>query len=265
MWHERRDMGIETSPVQYRKLATSQCLMIFSFSLPPEPQFACTSESQSLTISTICACASGEEFCFRRLLDISYTIHQMDIQNTVNLMMDDLVVVARFDPNERLPKEEQIRCSIYAAIRPLFEVVCAERGYASIDEGGRTEADLFAYSSGGTPVWIEFKRCWWITGWNNKPPAQLEGWEADVAKLRSLPIVSDRYFVLVGMFDGDPLATSAIGLRKLTALINDFYPQHMIFSTVRNFSWRQGDGVTHLAAWVWRWSAGQSIAGFSGL
>src|SRR4051812_19276119 len=108
----------------------------------------------------------------------------MNFAAIIDTMLDDLALVARFQPNERLPKEEQIRCSMYAAIRPLYEIVCAERGYGSIDDGSRVEADLWAYTTGSTPVWIEFKRCWAIGGWNNKPPEQLRDWEADIEKLR---------------------------------------------------------------------------------
>jgi hypothetical protein len=61
----------------------------------------------------------------------------MNIPQLVEAMLADLVLVASSQPNERLPKEEQIRCSIYAAIRPSYRVVCAERGYASIDDGSR--------------------------------------------------------------------------------------------------------------------------------
>jgi hypothetical protein len=58
----------------------------------------------------------------------------MDVARIVDAVLDDLAVVASSTPNERLPKEEQIRCCIYAAIRPLFRVVCAERGCGSIDD-----------------------------------------------------------------------------------------------------------------------------------
>jgi hypothetical protein len=182
----------------------------------------------------------------------------MQIEMIINMVLDDLALVAQYQPNERLPKEEQIRCSMYAAVRPMYEIVCAERGYGSIDKGSRMEADLWAFTTGTVPVWIEFKRCWSIAGWNNKPPEQVRDWEADIAKLRSLPIQSDRYFVLVGLFDGDPLPANQSN-RKLASLIDTFYSPNLIHSAVRDFRWRQDDGITHLAAWVWFWQKGQQV------
>lgn len=39
----------------------------------------------------------------------------MDIRKIIDDMLEDLALVASSQPNERLPKEEQIRCSIYTA------------------------------------------------------------------------------------------------------------------------------------------------------
>jgi len=52
----------------------------------------------------------------------------MDVALIVDAVLDDLALVATSEPNERLPKEEHIRCCIYAAMRPQFRVVRAERG-----------------------------------------------------------------------------------------------------------------------------------------
>ena len=52
----------------------------------------------------------------------------MDVSSIVAAVLDDLALVATSQPNERLPKEEQIRCCIYAMIRPLYRVVCASAG-----------------------------------------------------------------------------------------------------------------------------------------
>jgi hypothetical protein len=96
----------------------------------------------------------------------------MDIRSIVDAVLDDLALVATSVPNERLPKEEQIRCCIYATIRHLFRVVCAERGYGTIDESSPTGCDLWASSPDRPPVWLEFKRCWSAKGWINKPPGR---------------------------------------------------------------------------------------------
>lgn len=183
----------------------------------------------------------------------------MDIAGVINAMLADLALVGTSQPNERLPKEEQIRCSIYAAIRPLYHIVCAERGYASIDDGSRIECDLWASSLGLSPVWIEFKRCWSAKGWVNKPPEQLRAWEADVAKLRQLSADTDRYFVLVGLFDCDPLCEKDSARSGIANNIRRFYPSRLVHSDSKPFAWRADDGLTQIGAWVWYWPSGDTV------
>jgi hypothetical protein len=178
---------------------------------------------------------------------------KLDVPTVIEAMLADLALVASSQPNERLPKEEQIRCSIYAAIRPLYHVVCAERGYASIDDGSRIECDLWAWSPGVSPVWIEFKKCWSAKGWNNKPPEQLGDWERDLGKLRQLAIDTDRYFVLVGLFDCDPLCERDSARTPVAGNIRTFYPSKLIHSASKPFTWRAADGLNCIGAWVWHW------------
>jgi hypothetical protein len=183
----------------------------------------------------------------------------MDIPKVIDAMLTDLALVASSQPNERLPKEEQIRCSIYAAIRHLYHVVCAERGYASIDDGSRIECDLWASSPGAREVWFEFKRCWSAKGWVNKPPEQLRDWEADVEKLRQLSIDAERYFVLVGLFDCDPLCKQDSAGSGIANNIRRFYPMQLVHCDSKPFTWRTGDGMSRIGAWVWRWPSGVAI------
>lgn len=184
----------------------------------------------------------------------------MDESRIVNAVLEDLAIVAASLPNERLPKEEQIRCCIYAAIRPFFLVVCAERGYASIDDRSRIECDLWASSPGEAPVWLEFKRCWSASGWINKPPEQLRHWEADLNKLRAVPNESVRYFVLVGFFDFDPLSEAESAHSGVVRNIREFHASQLLYRVSREFEWRDGDGISWVGAWVWRWDSGVSIA-----
>jgi hypothetical protein len=188
----------------------------------------------------------------------------MNIAEIVSQVLDDLATVATTTPNERLPKEEQLRCSVYAAMRPHFKVVCVERGYASIDEGSRTECDLWAHSPGKAPVWLEFKRCWFIKsvkGWNNKPPEQLACWQSDRNKLRRLPVESERYFLLVGCFDFDPLDDDASQYSRVIQNIRGFHAAHLVHRASRPFTWRPNDGISWVGAWVWRWASGAVVEG----
>lgn len=183
----------------------------------------------------------------------------MNIPAVIDAMLADLALVASSQPNERLPKEEQIRCSIYTAIRPLYKVVCAERGYASIDDGSRIECDLWASSPGISPVWMEFKRCWSAKGWVNKPPEQLRDWQADIGKLGKIAVDAERYFVLVGLFDCDPLCEQQSARSAIANNIRRFYPSRLVHSASKPFTWRTDDGLNCIGAWVWHWPTGAAV------
>ena len=83
----------------------------------------------------------------------------MDVAAAADYVFKELLAVAKHAPNERLPKEEQSRCCLYAFLRPQFDVVCVERGYRSIDESGRSECDLVAICGDNPEVWVELKHC----------------------------------------------------------------------------------------------------------
>jgi hypothetical protein len=184
----------------------------------------------------------------------------LHVTHVVQAVFDNLALVATSEPNERLPKEEQIRCCIYATIQPQFRVVCAERGYASIDEGSGSECDLWASSSERVPMWLEGKRCWSVSGWNNKPSEQLRDWETDLNKLRKVPVTSERYFLLVGFFDFNPdnEKTSHSGVVQN---IRQFYVGRLVYSNSQKFAWRTNDGITWVGAWVWHWPPGTVVEG----
>ena len=188
-------------------------------------------------------------------------ISHMDIACVVNDIIKDLSLVASTEPNERLPKEEQIRCSVYAALRPSYQVVCAERGYGSIDDGIRTECDLFARNPNQPDVWIELKTCWSAEGWVNKPSEQVRSWNVDVAKLRVLPVSSDRYFLLVGCFDCDPLDMSKSSPNSVVRNIGVFQADMLVRGASRPFRWRVDDGITWMGIWAWHWPGGSIIDG----
>jgi len=183
----------------------------------------------------------------------------MDVVRVVRTVLDDLALVAASEPNERLPKEEQTRCCIYAAIRPLFRVVCAERGYGPIDDRSRTECDLWASSPDRPPTWLELKHCWSASGWVNKPPEQLGYWAADLDKLRKLPAASERYFLLVGFFDFDPLDAAESSHSKVIQNVHQFHGGRLVHRASREFAWRTDDGISWVGAWVWHWPVGALV------
>lgn len=81
----------------------------------------------------------------------------MNLKGLVEDIFGDLQVVEKSLPNERLPKEEQIRSRLYASLLEECEAVCVERGYNSIDDQSLVECDLWAKDTEGRESWIELK------------------------------------------------------------------------------------------------------------
>jgi hypothetical protein len=181
-----------------------------------------------------------------------------DVEAIINDVFEDLRLVAWADPNERLPKEDQIRSRIFASIRAEFKVVCAEKGYTSIENGGRKECDLWAVSKKGQVTWIEFKRCWYAKGWNNKPSEQYGTWLDDLRRLGKAKIDSHRYFFLFGFFDFDPRKPSRGG-NRLMMRVRSVDAEGLVHNKVEPFQWRNGKLVAHMAAWAWHWRPGIQV------
>ena len=183
----------------------------------------------------------------------------MDLNALAQQIIQELLVVADSDPHERLPKEEQTRCITYAALRPAFRSVCAERGYCSVDEGELTECDLWARNPGEPPLFMEIKHAWSASAYNSKPSEQLGNWLADLGKLREVGEAANRYFLLVGFFDEDPKQNKDPRPKSVLANIQRLLPKNLVHSESAPFKWR-GEVISHLAIWVWHWPAGESMA-----
>lgn len=188
----------------------------------------------------------------------------METELAISTLFDELALVAANAPNERLPKEEQSRCCLYAFLRQRWDVVCAERGYASIDEGSSRECDLLAISAGRPWLWLELKHCRCASGWMNKPSEERRKWEEDLDKLRLVPKDSERYFVLVCFSDFDLSVSELPRKGGVVRSIRSFHPGQLIHQSFRDFTWREDDGITNIGAWVWRWGVGQVIEGRDG-
>ena len=106
---------------------------------------------------------------------------------------------------------------------------------------------------------MEFKRCWSAKGWINKPPEQLGLWEADLNKLRQLPIESERYFLLVGFFDFNPLDGPASSHNGVVQNIRAFHAARLVHRASREFAWRTEDGIAWVGVWVWHWPNGVAV------
>ena len=183
----------------------------------------------------------------------------MDAERLLKYLFAELALVSANAPNERLPKEEQSRCCVYAYLRPQWDVVCVERSYSSIDEGGRRECDVLAIAAGRPQLWLELKHCRCASGYQNKPAEERSKWEADLDKLRIVPKAAERYFLLVCFADFD-LSTESLPRRgSVIQAIRSFHRKRIVSQRFATFAWRENDGISHIGAWIWQWGKGVSI------
>ena len=187
-------------------------------------------------------------------------MREKDINSIIVSVFDDLKMLASSEPNERLPKEEQIRSCIFSVLRGKFQFLCVERGYQSIDKGSSIECDLWARKSkGAAQIWIECKRCWSGKNFNNKPTEQLDDWLTDIKKLGAIGKTSERYFFLFGIFNCDPLVPEAREQDNVVKNIFSIYPGRLIAKDSIRMQWPNGGDITHSGAWVWCWPVGVNV------
>jgi hypothetical protein len=168
------------------------------------------------------------------------------IQTATKAAVDDLIVITESQPRERLPKEEQIRCSMYAALKPLCKLIQVEAGYFDADKpGGKSECDFRLWLNDGSHCWVEIKRAWEGKGYVNKVPTLLEDWKADVQKLAAADPADHRVFVLFTFSDKDPCSQDT----PLCRAVKEFHPGHRIVGESRTFRWRSR--FNHMGIWIW--------------
>ena len=215
-----------------------------------------------LTTRSIEAPSAGHQAHLARTLSLpgSQPAATMDFHKFAIAIADDLKRVAKSLPNEKLPKEEQVRSCLYAELRPESEAVCVERGYASHESQSTIEVDLWVRHATGTDYWIEIKRFWHVSapGWVHKPDEQLKNWRADLDKLAKVSLEDNRIFVLVGFLTIDP------GIDLLTIKdgaihrMNHLYPSFRCHHSIFPFEWRDSP-VRSVSISVWKWRRGEAI------
>lgn len=166
-------------------------------------------------------------------------------------ILKDLRAISESGPNERLPKEEQIRCHIYSELIFEYPVVAVEKGYGSIDHALKKECDLWCRDEDGIETWIEIKRCWYGRGFNVKTRYQVADWKKDIEKLASCPKSSNRVFVLVALSEIDPNKHQEQPPHMLSEICS-FYPDRLWGGEGGSLSWRESSlGYAKVYFWLW--------------
>ncbi|HEX2580535.1 MAG TPA: hypothetical protein VHL08_00985 [Dongiaceae bacterium] len=93
----------------------------------------------------------------------------------------DYMSISSRDLRDVKPKEDQIKCALYAHLRQGGYSVHVEGAYQS-----RGRCDLRAYQNDGSmgDILIEIKTAWAGPGWVNKQDEQFSSWEEDCGRLR---------------------------------------------------------------------------------
>ena len=180
----------------------------------------------------------------------------MNHEKIINDILADLKSLSLNNPNERLPKEEQIRSRMYASLIGDHSYVSVERGYYPIEDGNSSECDLWLKNNDGSEAWVEIKRCWSGKGLIDKPKEQLESWTEDINKLSHLPTNTERYFILIGVFEHDP----KIFPRKSKVLsnIDTFHTEHEILFSYKPMHWRNSS-INFVCCWCFKWKYEEKI------
>jgi excisionase family DNA binding protein len=166
----------------------------------------------------------------------------------------DLMKIAASGPRERLPKEEQIRCSMYANLKPHCALLQAEAGYCDADDGDKCECDLCALLADGTRCWIEIKRAWEGSGYVNKPHELQTSWQTDVGKLDRLSNEVFRALVLFAFTDASPTSTET----PLAKVVTSLHPRNLAITLEpRSFRWR--GSFNYMTAWAWMWPTSPAV------
>lgn len=167
----------------------------------------------------------------------------------------DLQKVSSTFPNERKPKEEQIRCLLFHSLKARYDLVCAEKNYFDVDSGKNAECDIFVKHN-ELELWLEIKTCWGGRGWNNKP--QWQTWADDIEKLKEIPKPqAERAFLLVGFFSHSPVEHPKV--HDIFEQAEALAPKHLVSNHTDKLKWRNDELISHVGYWLWSWQPGERI------
>lgn len=167
------------------------------------------------------------------------------LRDAMDVAYEDLCNVNKTCPNEVLPKEEQIRCSMYKSLCQSYkkQTICVERGYPiqGDDYRRRPECDFWFRENSGTDVWVELKRAWCVEGWAG-PTISVKGgkarsWADDVKKLKMAKKIGKGHFL-----------PPASGLQK--AFLLYAFTDHSILSDLETYPKRLKTFMLRVDEWL---------------
>ncbi len=184
-----------------------------------------------------------------------------DIEKALGYAAEELKLISKMSPNERIIQESQLQCALYSYFRNTKKFkVHAEAGYIPAEECNKDNrqksCDLVLMPQKGKKTWVEIKIATHSKDRNNrtilhnKPKKIPNQWNTDVTKLREkAPDQADKMFILLGLFDKDPEQSK----NKLLNYVDDFHSTNKVFCH-KSFSmtWRNINKI-YGKFWVWRW------------
>lgn len=153
------------------------------------------------------------------------------------------------DPNERLPKEEQIRCFLYHFYTSHSIIAHPEAAYFPAEHGSKEECDLRIIFPDRNEEWIELKTARCATGLQTKLSEESRKWDKDGWKLDHAPSGATRTFVLFTFTEDNPDDHDIEFFSKII----DLWPKYPVKKiSTHELNWRD-TAVKYVTAWFWQW------------
>ncbi len=170
------------------------------------------------------------------------------LKNALEYSLEYLDKISSSKPNERLPKEEQLRCALFSFYTSKGYLVHPEAAYFPADDGNKEECDLRVITS-SKEHWIEIKTARCASHLQTKTTEEVGRWEKDGWKLENAPENADKIFILYTFTENHPDETDSTFFKAIRDLWADYAVTR---ACTKKFSWRD-TSVNYVTAWYWQW------------
>lgn len=175
------------------------------------------------------------------------------LEEAIVSAVNQLDLISRYKPNERLPKEAVIQSELYRHFTNQGYVAHPEAGYFPAEKGEKISCDLrIIHPEEKQPeLWIEIKMARYASGFNTKNDEEKNKWESDGWKLDYVNQDAHRAFLLIVLSERDPDTVKNnrffLSIRNLWGAE---YPVKMVCK--QKIEWRQSS-ISFVSAWLWTW------------